>query len=203
MPSNHGQKSPASPVRAQVLAAALRLYSGKGYFKTSIQDIQQAANVSMGSIYNHFSGKEAIARFLYDDLLEQMEALVDAATTQHRSAHDRGHAVVDAMFRLAESDPEMIGFILNARHREFLVDEPGICSSRPFRKMRDIVVDGMDAGEIRPMDPWIASSLAFGPALRMISLRLDGMIERPLTDSAQQVWAATWDALGARPLAAP
>ncbi|MCB1802772.1 MAG: TetR/AcrR family transcriptional regulator [Gammaproteobacteria bacterium] len=190
-----GQVKRSKPLRAQILDAALALFSTRGYFNTSIQDIQQTAGVAIGSIYNHFGGKETIARALYDELLSQMEALVDNVTASHSGAHDQARAIVEALFLLTESDPKMVAFILNARHREFLVDEPGICSSRPFQKMRDIIVRGMEHGEIRAMEPWVAASLAFGPALRMISLRLDGMVEHPLPSCLDEIWASTWSAL--------
>jgi len=40
--------------------------------------------------------------------------------------------------------------------------------------------------------------MAFGPALRMIVLRLDGMIQRPLSQSLDEIWTLTWDAIKAR-----
>jgi hypothetical protein len=42
------------------------------------------------------------------------------------------------------------------------------------------------------MDPWIAASLAFGPALRMISLRLDGLVPDPLPGRLDSLWDMTW-----------
>ena len=185
-------------MRTQILDAALHLYAGKGYFNTSIHDIRQEADVSMGSIYNHFSGKEAIAKALYDELLREMETLVDNSIADHDTAASRCRAVIGALFERTESEPEKTGFILNARHREFLSDEAPICSSRAFVKMRDIVDAGVRSGELREMDPWIAVSMTFGPALRMIVLRLDGMIEHPLPESLDLVWSPTWDAIKAR-----
>jgi len=181
----------------QVLVSALHLFSSAGYFNTSIHDIQRAADVSMGSIYNYFAGKEAIAKALYHKLLDQMESVVDHATESHDSAYAQGKEMVSAMFEMTETDPEMIGFILNARHREFLTDEPAICSSKPFVKLRDIVIQGMKNGEIRDMEPWLAASLVFGPALRMIVLRLDGMIEKPLPESLDELWELTWGGIKA------
>lgn len=197
MPRPEPNKKRTMPIREQILGSALRLYGSKGYFNTSIHDIQRESHVSMGSIYNHFSGKEAIARALYDDLLAQMETLVDGITARHATTFERGKAVIAAMFELTESQPQMISYILNARHREFLVDEPGICSSRPFEKLRDIVVGGIEKREIRAMDPWIAASMAFGPALRMISLRLDGMVPTPLPEHTDELWILTWNGLKA------
>lgn len=192
MPSSNTKKKRAGPLRNQILDAALHLYSNKGYFNTSIHDIQRTADVAMGSIYNHFSGKEAIARALYDDLLLQVEVLVDDVTCEHGSGYEQGRAMVAALFDLAESKPETARFILNARHREFLPDEPGVCSSRPFEKMRDILIGSMQRNEVRQMDPWLAASLAFGPALRMISLRLDGMIPDPLPGKTEELWEMIW-----------
>lgn len=44
----------------QILQAALRCFLAKGFHQTSMRDIAQAAGVSLGNLYNHFPGKEAI-----------------------------------------------------------------------------------------------------------------------------------------------
>ena len=195
MPPSNTNNQRTSPLRAKVLDTALQQFSSKGFFNTSIHDIQREADVSMGSIYNHFAGKEAIARALYDDLLAEMGRLVDKAVAEHDATEDQGRAVVAALFDLTESHPDKLSFILNARHREFLVNEPGICQSRPFEKMRDIILSGIDRGEVRKIDPWLAASLAFGPALRMISLRLDGMIPTHLPELLDELWTLTWNGM--------
>ncbi len=184
-------------MRRQILDAALHLFTNRGYFNTSIHDIRHKADVAMGSIYNYFAGKEAIAKALYDDLLERMESVVDTAAASHEKSYDQGLALVTVLFELTETEPEMIGFVLNARHREFLPQEPSLCSSKPFSKMRDIVAHAMQRGEIETMDPWVASAVLFGPALRLISLRLDGVIPTPLTDTASDVWRSSWNGIAA------
>ncbi|MCV0221155.1 TetR/AcrR family transcriptional regulator [Stenotrophomonas sp. Ps181] len=45
---------------AQILQAALQCFLAKGFHQTSMRDIAQAADVSLGNLYNHFPGKEAI-----------------------------------------------------------------------------------------------------------------------------------------------
>lgn len=45
---------------AQILQAALQCFLVKGFHQTSMRDIAQAAGVSLGNLYNHFPGKEAI-----------------------------------------------------------------------------------------------------------------------------------------------
>jgi AcrR family transcriptional regulator len=182
-------------MRGQIRDAALRLFGSNGYFITSIHDIQREAGISIGSIYNHFGGKKGIAKALYHDLLAQMEDLVDEVTATSDSAYGRGLAVVERLFLMTEQDSLSMRFILNAKHREFLPDEPPICSARPFVKLRDIVNQGMLGGEIRDLDTWVAAACTFGPALRLITLRLDGALPDSPDGYAQSVWDSAWRAV--------
>lgn len=43
-----------------ILQAALQCFVARGFHQTSMRDIAQAAGVSLGNLYNHFPGKEAI-----------------------------------------------------------------------------------------------------------------------------------------------
>lgn len=54
--------------RRQVLDAALKLFSRHGYRATSVRDIADAAGVSTGNVYHHFSDKETIFKTLLDEL---------------------------------------------------------------------------------------------------------------------------------------
>ena len=186
-------------IRDDILGAALHLYTRYGYFNTSIHDIQREAGVSIGTIYNNFGGKEAVAKALYEQLVGNIDEVVDGIAVAHPTAHDRCRAVVETLFEMTENERETVGFILNAKHREFLPDEPPICSSRPFVKLRDMIQAGIDAGEMRPMEPWVAAACTFGPALRMIQLRLDGMISAPVPDYAAELWRHCWRTVGIQP----
>jgi AcrR family transcriptional regulator len=53
--------------RAQVLEAALKLFSSQGYRATSMRDIAQTAKVSTGNVYHHFKEKHAIFGELIDE----------------------------------------------------------------------------------------------------------------------------------------
>jgi len=52
--------------RAQVLDAALALFSHQGYRATSMREIAQKAGVSTGNVYHHFRDKETIFLELLD-----------------------------------------------------------------------------------------------------------------------------------------
>jgi TetR/AcrR family transcriptional regulator, acrAB operon repressor len=60
--------------RAQILDAALTLFSHQGYRATSIRDIAQAASVSTGNVYHHFRDKETIFRELLDQYWQAIDS---------------------------------------------------------------------------------------------------------------------------------
>jgi TetR/AcrR family transcriptional regulator, acrAB operon repressor len=61
--------------RAQILAAALKLFSRVGYHGTSLRDIARAAKASTGNVYHHFPDKEAIFTALIEDYLAAISSL--------------------------------------------------------------------------------------------------------------------------------
>lgn len=178
--------------REQVLRTALHLFTEHGYFNTSVHDIARAAKVSIGSIYHHFKDKEGIAKTLFEQLVTRMGAAFDAIEDAHKTAHDRCRAVVELLFKIAEEEPAVMVYMLHAQHQEFMPGEIPICSSRPFTQMRAMVRAGMETGEVRRMDPLVAATCLFGGPIRMISLRLDGILENPLQQYLDEVWSASW-----------
>ena len=58
--------------RTQILEAALKLFSHRGYGATSVRDIAEEAGLSKGNVYHHFSDKETIFRDLLDHYFQAM-----------------------------------------------------------------------------------------------------------------------------------
>lgn len=65
------------PIDCRILTAALDLFVQHGYHNISIHEIQKQAQVSIGSIYNYFGGKEGVARALYQHILHELDQVVD------------------------------------------------------------------------------------------------------------------------------
>ncbi|MDZ7832482.1 MAG: TetR/AcrR family transcriptional regulator [Desulfobacterales bacterium] len=186
------QNAAANDRQRRILDTALDLFTRKGYFNTSVHDIQRAADISIGSIYHHFGNKEGIARALYDDLVGQMTEAVAKIRERNKGLHQRGRVFIAYLFEMAETRPAAMNYILYARHREFMPGEKPICSSKPFELIQDMVGEAMTAGEIKSQDPVIASAVIFGGAIRLIHLRLDGVLEKPLPDCEAEVWRCAW-----------
>ncbi len=178
-----------------MLATALRLFTRKGYFSTSMRDITAESAVSTGSVYHHFKDKQGVAAALYQGMIERMRDSLRHIARTHTSSHDQCHAAICLLFRIAEEEPEVMSFMLYTKHHEFLSDERPVCSSEPFEIMRAMVQFGMENGEIEKRDVLVASTCLFGGAIRMITSHLDGILDKPLSDYLEDIWSCSWRAV--------
>ena len=174
------------PLDCRILTAALDLFVRVGYHSVSVHDIQKEADVSIGSIYKYFDGKRGVAEALYNHILGEVEELFDNILQDHETALDRSSAIIRSLFEHTETHPNIIAYLFNTKHSDFMPDMKPICDSSPFQTMRGIVEQGMESGEFYRANTWIAASSIFGVMSRMIQLRLDGMIEQPLPELAEE-----------------
>lgn len=188
----------AQSPRDKVIATALELFTDRGYFNTSMRDITGQSAVSTGSVYHYFKDKEGIAAAVYASLVDRMRRELQDIMQQHESAHDQCRAVVSLLFRITETEPQVMNFMLYIKHREFLPHERPVCSSEPFEMMRAMVQRGMERGEIRKGDVLATSSCLFGGSIRMVTAALDAILEKQLDEYLDEVWTLSWRAVAGR-----
>lgn len=83
--------------RAEIMAAALKLFSEKGYLKTTTQDIIDEVKISRGLLYYHFKNKEDILYCLVEKYSEPLLHRLSAiAYHEQKSAVDKVRAFIDA-----------------------------------------------------------------------------------------------------------
>ncbi len=180
--------------RVEIMKAALKLFTEKGYYNTSIADIRQLADVSTGTIYHYFKNKEAIAEALFEEVVHSLEDSI-REIRKLGNTFERLRAVVELFFELAEDEPEIMRFIVAVRHQEFLSNRPALSLSPPFRELARIMEEGIRAGELRRMDPMVASAVFYGTVSRMVILRLEGALTKRLDWYLLDTWTAIWRAL--------
>lgn len=184
------------PIDCRILTAALNLFVQQGYHNISIHEIQKQAQVSIGSIYNYFGGKEGVARALYQHILHELDEVVNDIIAEGGSPTEQCRRVIADLFSYTETHRNIIAFAFHPKHADFLPEEPQPSDSSAFIKMRGIVQWGMECGEFRQMDTWVATSAMFGGAIRMIQLRLEGKIEHPLPEYLDAVFSTAQGGLG-------
>lgn len=100
MPYLNREAPNPEPIDCRILTAALDLFVDNGYHNVSVHDVQKQANVSIGSIYNHFGGKEGIAKALYKHLLNEMiDSIIEQADAQDPSAISQCNRIIELLFK--------------------------------------------------------------------------------------------------------
>jgi len=195
MPYLKRQAPCPEPIDCKILTAALDLFVEKGYHTVSIHEIQKQSDVSIGSIYKHFGGKEGVAKALYNHVLNEFDELIDRVLDDISSPLDQLEEIIKQLFEHTETHQHIISFIFHAKHTDFLPNEPLMCDTTPFIKIKEITTNAIKKGEIQDTDTIVANSLIFGGTIRLIQLRLDGIIDQPLIEYKSSLMSGLWNGL--------
>jgi AcrR family transcriptional regulator len=78
-----------SDTRARIQQVAVELFTEHGYEGTSLREIAERLDVTKAALYYHFKSKEDIVISLIEDYSRQMDALIEWARQQPKTAQTR------------------------------------------------------------------------------------------------------------------
>jgi AcrR family transcriptional regulator len=154
--------------RSALVKAAQRLIA-EGKVNVPILEITQAADVGMGSFYNHFRSKEELFEAAVGDVLDAHGALLDRLTATIEDPAETfatGFRLTGRLFRQRPQESE----ILLASGRALLSSDRGLAP----RALRDIKA-AVKAGRFQIDDPELALAMAGGALLGLGSLLRDDL----------------------------
>ncbi len=181
----------------RVLDCARRLFVANGYHRVSIPDIVRESGVSTGAIYNIFGNKENLARVLHQNTLEAFLAGFRERLLGRETTYEKLRAFAELVFDLTESDPGMMEYLLFMRHAEFMDGAPPVCLTEPFKLVREIVIEGIARGEIKDGDFFVSAVSYTGAILRPAQLRLECVLQKPMSEMAEAFIENAWAAIKA------
>lgn len=149
--------------RAALIKAAQVLIA-EGRTNVAVLEITQAADVGMGSFYNHFDSKEQLFEAAVADVLDAYGALLDAATAQMADPAETFAASFRLTGRFFRRLPRESRILLN-NWGALLTSDRGLAP----RALRDIKA-ATAAGRFTIDDPALALSMAGGVLLGVGSL---------------------------------
>lgn len=71
------KEKPVHPRKIEIVHAAVTCFLERGYHQTGVRDIAKQAGVSLGNLYNHFKGKEALLAFIAEIEGEELAGFID------------------------------------------------------------------------------------------------------------------------------
>jgi AcrR family transcriptional regulator len=154
-----------SDLRQQILVTAKILLIKHGYHGLSMRQIAEAVGVSKAALYYHFKDKEELLLAILVAYLDEIEAVIDQVRAEGGDSRQQVLLLIEnvlsqpaekrALIRL--SSQEMAQLSVPARatfdraYHEKFID-----------KIRGLLRAGMDQGELRSMDPDVATWTLLG-----------------------------------------
>ncbi len=183
-----------------VLRTARKLFLDKGFHAVSIPDIVKASGVSVGAIYLHFGNKEKLATAVYQqaskEFLDRLFQKLGERPLQNFCAREILADIAELIFEITEDDPEMMEYLLSIRQGYY----PGALSfynTPVFHRLEKIIDDGIASGELRPGNHSLCAAAYCGVILQAVELRLNGQLEQPLWEMAEQIFENAWASIKA------
>jgi AcrR family transcriptional regulator len=159
---------------AELLAAALELFTERGYAATRLDDVARRAGVSKGTVYLYYSSKEELFKAVILEGLVPVLERGEKMLAQHRgSTSDLIRSLTRSWWQAIGATPYAgIAKLMISECRNFpelgtfYVDE---VITRGHELVHKALQRGIDRGELRAVDAEHATRLVFAPlVLHMI-----------------------------------
>ena len=178
--------------REQILDAAGRVFSQKGFHAANVSDVAEVANVSQGTVYHYFDSKDALFMAVFEswetgNLYSEVGAAMDASASPSEQLRYLAGVVGERMAGAGEIFPAHVEFWSHI-HRDLAIREG---FRRIFVDLRGTVAQliqaGIDQGEFVPIDPDATAGL--------LVAAYDGLILQWLSDPHSVNWQTASETL--------
>ncbi|TDO33970.1 TetR family transcriptional regulator [Kribbella sp. VKM Ac-2527] len=156
------------------LVRAAQTFIAEGNLNAPILEITKAADVGMGSFYNHFQTKDELFQAAVDDALEAHGAVLDTLGEPSDDPVETFTRSFRLTGRLHRKAPQLSRVLLRSG-TELITSDRGL-APRAIRDLRAAI----DSGRFKVEDPELAMVVAAGALLGLGQLLLD----RPDRDDA-------------------
>ena len=152
--------------RAQILRAAKKAFSEKGFHSASVSDIIERAGIARGTFYLYFESKRDVFDKLLEELLAELRACIRPIDLSPGSPQpvEQLKANIMRVQELVLREPELFQLLL---HQARGLDAQSAALVHAFyQRVLDLIErsleHGMRMGLIRPCNPAIISSCILG-----------------------------------------
>ncbi|MDL2269099.1 TetR/AcrR family transcriptional regulator [Desulfosarcina sp. OttesenSCG-928-A07] len=140
--------------RQQIIVAAKRVFSEKGFNKATMEDIAKEAELSPGTLYLYFKNKEELYASLSLRVLQYLHIRVSHVNKETQLSPDQKlRSLIDAMFDVYEFDPLIIINMFHLQSSETLknlsdslIEEIKVLSKTSIGAITRIFEEGIEQG---------------------------------------------------------
>ncbi len=150
----------------EILKAALKLFSTKGFYATTMPEIAKSINMSSGNIYNYYSSKELLAKEIMKYSSEMLGGEIKKINDLEISSEAKITKIVATYFDIACKNPEHVNYFLRVYLSNHEVFKDGceklLCVSPFVTEIMVFFEEGVRNEELRDQDFFSAFGLFMG-----------------------------------------
>ncbi len=167
--------------KEEILEAALRLFSEKGFHNVSMQEIAEKSEFGVGTIYNFFESKEALFEELMKNGSERITHEFSEILDGPGSEKERLSAFIRQLPKIQEQNGELIKLYIS----EFDVKKFKISKLRDENKSHEavnmklaqLIEQGISKGLFRSVDP-IITAKSIGSIIERLIFETTGRFDK-------------------------
>jgi TetR/AcrR family transcriptional regulator, cholesterol catabolism regulator len=150
--------------RQEIVAKAADLFDRDGYYTTNMTTVARAAGIEKPTLYHYFSGKDAILFAIHEEFIDPLIAKQEARVGSGMSAAETLRAIVGDILSHLDSHRGHVRVFFEYQRELSPVERTSIGEKRDHYAalVRAELERGVAAGELRPIDPWLATLALFG-----------------------------------------
>ena len=180
--------------KTDLITAVIHLVAHKGVKAATVRQIAEAAGVTEGAVYRHFTSKEDLCQQAYYQVVAEMAAAKEQIAASPAPLRDKLCEWVRVSYEYFDHYPEAFTYILLTAHD--LPDDPKGISTRQGRLLLQMLELVPRKGPLESMAPQLVLCLFTGVLLNVPRLINEGTLKAPAAQYAQQVATAIWRIFG-------
>jgi TetR/AcrR family transcriptional regulator len=154
--------------RTQLLDAAEEVFGRKGFYETTLKEVAELAEFSVGSVYSFFDNKEDLYRQIFIRRGEEFMAAMRAAVAHEEPALAQLHRLVDLEVGYFRDHPHFGRLFLRSSSATLMSTDRPVDAAIAANYDESMAIQagvmerGQDSGEIRDGDPFVLARLFSG-----------------------------------------
>ena len=147
--------------KEEILAVALKLFSDKGFFNVSMQEIAEESEFSVGTLYKFFDSKESLFSALIDSCAKRVFDILIPILDEKVGEKQKVVNYIKAHRQIIEENTPSIRLYLSQNLPTPLTVRPEVESETDAvrdaiqHRLSDIFKSGMRKGIFKDFDPWM------------------------------------------------
>jgi len=147
-----------------IIDAAAKLFDQQGYHKTTMREIADAVDLTIGTLYHYIKNKEDVLFEICDRLTNEIEIISENNLEEMKSPEKRIREVISGLLKFIVSHDHALSVFLK-EHKNLSSAKFEIIRSKRKKYeaiVKNIFEEGIKNGVFRYVDPNIAAMGLFG-----------------------------------------